>query len=106
VAHLLFCEPPFLLDSLCDFFRHFFTLSGGYFHNGLLGLHVVPLPANPDFSPRLWKGGALQAAEELESAVISEEQRRRRISQCLENTQSEILRFAQDDSIGGFFRSL
>ena len=29
-----------------------------------------------------------------------------RISQCLENTQSEILRCAQDDSIIGFFRSL
>ena len=29
-----------------------------------------------------------------------------RISQCLENTQSEILRCAQDDSVVGFFRRL
>jgi hypothetical protein len=36
----------------------------------------------------------------------SEEQRRRRISHCLEDAQSEILRCAQDDSIVGFFRSL
>jgi len=36
----------------------------------------------------------------------SEEQRRRRISHCLEDAQSEILRCAQDDSIVGLFRSL
>jgi hypothetical protein len=36
----------------------------------------------------------------------SEEQRRRRISHCFENKQSEILRCAQDDSMEGFFRSL
>jgi hypothetical protein len=29
-----------------------------------------PTYANPDFSPRVWQGGALQAAEKLETAVI------------------------------------
>ncbi|MGO8732099.1 MAG: hypothetical protein ACLQVM_04815 [Terriglobia bacterium] len=50
--------------------------------------------------------GALQAAEKLLRAVILRSRRRRRISHCLENTQSEILRFAQNDSVEGFFRSL
>jgi len=63
-------------------------------------------PTSPDFSPRLRNGGALQAAEKPVGTVILRSPRRRRISHCLENTQSEILRFAQDDSIGGFFRSL
>ena len=60
----------------------------------------------PDFSSRLRKGGALQAAEKLVGTVILRSSRRRRISHCLENAQSEILRCAQDDSIIGFFRSL
>ncbi|MGO8736638.1 MAG: hypothetical protein ACLQVM_28040, partial [Terriglobia bacterium] len=38
--------------------------------------------------------------------AILRSRRRRRISHCLENTQSEILRFAQNDSVEGFFRSL
>ena len=49
------------------------------------------------------KGGALQAAEKLVNTVILRSRRRRRISHCLENTRSEILRSAQDDSMGGFF---
>ena len=49
---------------------------------------------------------ALQVAEELLKRCHSEEQQRRRISHGLENTQNEILRCAQDDSILGFFRSL
>jgi len=75
------------------------------------------------------KGGALELAEKLECAVIlrssgGPEPCEGRISPCLENTQSEILRVvyperqseilrcaqndserAQDDSIVGFFRS-
>jgi hypothetical protein len=62
--------------------------------------------SNPDFSPRLWKRGASQAAEKPVGTVILRSRRRRRISHCLENTQSEILRCAQDDSIGRFFSSL
>jgi len=49
---------------------------------------------------------AKQAAEKLAVTVILRSRRRRRISHCLENTQSEILRCAQDDSLEGFFRSL
>ena len=45
---------------------------------------------------------ALQAAEKLVGTVILRSRRRRRISHCLENTQSEILRSAQDDSLRGF----
>jgi hypothetical protein len=51
-------------------------------------------------------GGALQAAEIPGSTVILRSRRRRRISHCIENTQSEIHRFAQDDSKEVFFRSL
>ena len=48
---------------------------------------------------------ALEAAEKLVGTVILS-RRRRRISHWVENTQSEILRSAQDDSLEGFFRSL
>ena len=63
-----------------------------------------------DFSPRVWKGGALQAAEKPVGTVILRSPRRRSLSHCLENTQSEslrvvyperqseILRCAQNDS--------
>jgi hypothetical protein len=54
----------------------------------------------PDFSPRVWKGGALQAAEKRVGTVILRSRRRRRISHCLDNAHSEILRSAQDDSGG------
>ena len=47
-----------------------------------------------------------QAAEKLAGTVILRSRRRRRISHCVENIQSEILRFAQDDSLEEFFRSL
>jgi hypothetical protein len=52
------------------------------------------------------RAGLKQAAEKLIGTVILRSRRRRRISHCLENTQSEILRCAQNDSIVGFFRSL
>jgi hypothetical protein len=52
------------------------------------------------------ESGAPQTAETLGGTVILRSRRRRRISQRLENTQSEILGCAQDDSIEGFFRSL
>ena len=47
-----------------------------------------------------------EAAEKLPQAVILRSRRRRRISHRLENTQSEILRCAQNDSEKAFFRSL
>jgi hypothetical protein len=50
--------------------------------------------------------GALEAAEKVSKRCHSEEQQRRRISHGLGNTQSAILRCAQDDSIATFFRSL
>jgi hypothetical protein len=65
---------------------------------------------NPNFTPRVWEGGALQAAEKLEGAVIlrssgDEESRialkMRRARSFAEFTlsgQSEILRCAQNDS--------
>ena len=50
--------------------------------------------------------GVLQAAEKLVGPVIPRSPRRRGISHCLENTQSEIPRSARNDSLEGFFRSL
>src|ERR1019366_1546369 len=44
----------------------------------------------------------LEVAEKLLNRCHSEEQQRRRISHGLENTQSEILRCAQDDSVVAF----
>src|SRR5271157_970134 len=52
------------------------------------------------------KGGALEAAEKLVWRVIPRSRRRRGISHCVENTQSEIPRSARNDSLEGFFRSL
>ena len=51
-------------------------------------------------------GGAQQSAEKTLAAVILRSRRRRRISHCLENTQGEIRRFAQNDSSEAVFRSL
>jgi len=51
-------------------------------------------------------GGVKQAAGKPLAAVILRSRRRRRISHCLENTQGAILRFAQNDSLEGFSRSL
>jgi hypothetical protein len=51
-------------------------------------------------------GGAEQAAEKPVGTVILRSPRRRGIPHSLENTQNEILRFAQDDSISEFFRRL
>ena len=47
-----------------------------------------------------------QPAEKPLEAVILRSRRRRRISHCRKNTQGEILRFAQNDSLEAFFRSL
>ena len=55
-------------------------------------------------SPRAW--AALQAAEKPVWPVIPRSRRRRGISHCLENTQSEIPRSARNDSLEGFFSSL
>ncbi len=49
---------------------------------------------------------AEQAAEKPVGTVILRSRRRRRISYFHENAQSEILRYAQDDSWEAFFRSL
>jgi hypothetical protein len=59
------------------------------------------VPFGPPGSHRL-----SQAAEKLVGPVILRSRRRRRISHCVENTQSEILRFAQNDNTEAFFRSL
>jgi len=50
--------------------------------------------------------GVKQAADKLVGAVILRSRRRQRISYVHENAQSEILRFAQNDSREAFFRSL
>jgi hypothetical protein len=55
---------------------------------------------------KLAKDAAAQAAEKPVDAVILRSRRRRRISWGHENAQSEILRFAQNDSFEEFFRSL
>jgi len=67
---------------------------------------------NPDFSPRLWKGGALQAADKLEWAVIlrsSGDEESRIALKMLRARSFASLRMTakgQDDSTEGFFRSL
>jgi hypothetical protein len=91
-------------------------------YSALPALGLRGLPADPGCCSRLRQppfgagirpeGGdpsclwAFQAAEKLVDTVILRSRRRRRISHCLENARSEILRFARDDSFEEFFRSL
>ena len=67
------------------------------------------LSALPGLSKRSRKSKCLevqQAAEKPVGTVILRSRRRRRIAHCVENTQCEILRFAQNDISRGLFRTL
>ena len=77
------------------------------FTQALLALPIQRLDPSTCFAARGWLvAPALQAAEKLVGRVIPRGRRRRGISHCLENTQSEIPRSARNDSLEGLFRSL
>ena len=70
------------------------------------GFRAGSVRTNPDFSPRVWKGGALQAAEKVFGNVILSEARNLALKRINYLRDPSSPSAPQDDTLGAFFRSL